>query len=667
MSYDSNTYMSSINRYINSNPDSYYNTNIATKSYYNKDNYTQSTQRSTSSSSSGYSSDVSYIDEQIPPTIKHSPDSIKGTNKQTPQSSKTDIIVDYSSSWFETENNLKIDDYLRQLFTISHKYLASNCEKDSIKGIIVPHAGLKYSGLCSASSYYALRNRNSHIKRIILFCTNHYETGIISTNCKNIIKSYGDKITKSTIEIDTKTIKKITPYLDINNPLFENEHSFFMQIPFIEAITTHCKLIPIIIGNLVLGNESTRKVYKIFSVLLELLKDENTVVICTSDLSHINGQFETKIHNFIYHTIRARDSEILKFIYNKLNGVKDKKGMDLIQDYTTLTNNASCGMFSMYLFAKLMNLYINKYSPALKSGSTSSSQSSSSSSSSSSNVSRYSLKTKKLPVPKLYTRTICYYSSIQRDEIDIFNFNPFQLVKTLDINDTTRSSVSYAGIAITTQPYIDTTKQRRLEHIMSNFEKLSLLTLAREQLFNSLVSQKGGKTYPSGLLSPIYSQVFQLDLGVFVTIHKNNGELRGCVGIVGPSDDIDNTATIGGNIRRYVEEAAIRDSRFQPMDISEYNDVNLNITLLNELKEISLNQYFGDKFILGSDAILVKTDGRSGFFLPSVAKEFNYDKKTLLEQLCMNKIGEKNNCYVNYDAKLYYNEGYDFSETEFIH
>jgi AmmeMemoRadiSam system protein B len=277
--------------------------------------------------------------------------------------SKTELHIDYTSSWFETENGLSIHDYLRLLFTISHKHFASNCEKDTIKGIIVPHAGLRYSGLCAATAYYALRHRKKHIKRIILFCTNHSESDIFTTSAKTVNSFTGvsTSIGSIPIEIDTKIMHKLEPYTTVNNDIFEKEHSFFMQLPFIEAITPKVKLIPLIIGPIIFNKANIARIYKIFNILIDLLQDEKTVIICTSDLSHVNGHFPTKVNSYIYHSIRSKDSETLKFIYNKLNGTKGKRNMDIIQDISELNNSASCGIVAMYLFAKLLNLFSSKY------------------------------------------------------------------------------------------------------------------------------------------------------------------------------------------------------------------------------------------------------------------------------------------------------------------
>jgi uncharacterized protein (TIGR00296 family) len=265
---------------------------------------------------------------------------------------------------------------------------------------------------------------------------------------------------------------------------------------------------------------------------------------------------------------------------------------------------------------------------------------------------------------KLYSRTVCYYTSLQRKYIDLYNFTPFQLTKTFDILNESSQSISYAGIVFTSQPYIQLHKHRKIDSMLSQFEKLSLLNMAREKLYIELF-KKSPINYihiPSNLISPLYSQSYKLNLGIFTTIYKNNVELRGCIGTT-DTDDIE--TTIESNISKFIVESAFNDSRFNHLDISEYNNIELSITILYKLKPISVNDYYSDKFIMGKDGILLKQDNRSGYILPSIIKELKYTKQELLEQLFINNLGLSGIEFCLKDnTELYYNEGFEFNEKE---
>ena len=145
----------------------------------------------------------------MPSSVKSKLPSWSPRNTSTPASYKTISGVK------------SLEMYLKRLFQIARDNLQCNLNKDTTKAILVPHAGIKYSGICSASAYYELHNRTTRITRIILLCTNHPSEAdkvgyagntdrinIIGTNYSKIA-SY--RIGKSKLSIDTKTMEKLKP------------------------------------------------------------------------------------------------------------------------------------------------------------------------------------------------------------------------------------------------------------------------------------------------------------------------------------------------------------------------------------------------------------------------------------------------------------------------
>jgi AmmeMemoRadiSam system protein A/AmmeMemoRadiSam system protein B len=580
-----------------------------------------------------------------PKSIKSIPNKKKTTTTTSKSSiSKTTTFTPpYETDWFATENGLTLEMYLKRLFIIARDNLSCNLNKDTTKAILVPHAGIRYSGLCSASAYYELYNRTNKITKIILLCTHHQPPS--TPEGINIIGTSYSKITsyrtaKPKLSIDTKTMEKLSPYIEINDKAFNDEHAFFNQIPFIETIAPDAAICPLLIGNMALNANNHYKIKEILQILKRLAERDGTVVICTSDLSHINGHFEHKINTYIPQNIRRSDSEILQFLYNVAGGSKSRTSK--IDELLLIQNSPACGMMAMYLFGKLLNLIAKDTN-----GFSSSDSSDSNSSGDSSTTARIR------NMNSFNSRVSCYYTSQMRQHINIFDFDKMDLIPHLDntdLNNSLNSSVSYSGVVFTSQPNIQIRKMRKIDMLCSEYEKIALLGLAREQLYYKLLGTK----IPDGLIRVIASPVFQLNLGVFTTLYKK-GELRGCIGTLEPSDE----DTIESNVKKYVIDSAFRDSRFPtPVAMSEFNMLEFSITILYKLKPITLNEYFGSKFVLGRDGILVARGQKRGYFLPSVAKEFGYDKQTLLEQLCSNKMGNSSKeCFRGYDAKLFYNEG----------
>ena len=168
---------------------------------------------------------------------------------------------------------------------------------------------------------------------------------------------------------------------------------------------------------------------------------------------------------------------------------------------------------------------------------------------------------------------------------------------------------------------------------------------------------------PTNLIRSINAQVFSLELGVFTTLQNKDGKLRGCVGTLETGNDEFN---IESNVKKYVIEAAIHDSRFAPINMTEFYRLDISITVLYNLAPITLNQYFTNKFQLGRDGILMKLGKTQGYFLPSVAADLGLkssEKNKLLDELCRHKVAgcDTKTAFCKYsNVQLFYNEGLEF-------
>ena len=158
----------------------------------------------------------------------------------------------YSNSWFQTEDKLSLASYIKKLFSIVRSNLSCNVEANTTKAILVPHAGIKYSGLCAASAYYELTNRTQPIKNIILLCTSHINLSG-SVGVLNIMAPRFNKIRPSKkghfLSVDTQFIDKIKHLMGMDNldgTHFQEEHSFFNQIPFLEIVAPNARICPVV-------------------------------------------------------------------------------------------------------------------------------------------------------------------------------------------------------------------------------------------------------------------------------------------------------------------------------------------------------------------------------------------------------------------------------------
>jgi len=121
----------------------------------------------------------------------------------------------------------------------------------------------------------------------------------------------------------------------------------------------------------------------------------------------------------------------------------------------------------------------------------------------------------------------------------------------------------------------------------------------------------------------------EIKLGLFVTLHKN-GALRGCIGVIEP---VESLKTGIGKIARL---AAFKDSRFAPLTRDEFDQVDLEISLLSrpEKFEYGTAEELAQGLVPFKDGVIIKKGSRQATFLPQVWQQLP-DAASFLSQLCI--------------------------------
>ena len=169
------------------------------------------------------------------------------------------------------------------------------------RAFIVPHAGYMYSGY-TASLAYTL-SKKSHAKRVVVVGPSHrvgfkgvsvadYEA--FQTPC-GILR--GD-------ERFAKALSAKRGYGFLAEA-HEKEHSTEVQLPFINHYIPQMKVV-----ELIYGEESKDT---LVALMVRLLKDPNTLLIVSSDLSHFYDQADAQKRDFIcLDAVERRDASRLK-------------------------------------------------------------------------------------------------------------------------------------------------------------------------------------------------------------------------------------------------------------------------------------------------------------------------------------------------------------------
>jgi AmmeMemoRadiSam system protein A len=128
--------------------------------------------------------------------------------------------------------------------------------------------------------------------------------------------------------------------------------------------------------------------------------------------------------------------------------------------------------------------------------------------------------------------------------------------------------------------------------------------------------------------------------GAFVTLHKQ-GMLRGCIGRM--KADIPLIEVV----RDMAIAAAFEDPRFPPLDIREFDSIDIEISVLSPFEPCK-----PEEVIPGEHGVYIIKGYRSGVFLPQVAPEQGWDRQQLLENLCR-KAGLEQGAYLSAESKLF--------------
>jgi MEMO1 family protein len=175
-------------------------------------------------------------------------------------------------------------------------------------------------------------------------------------------------------------------------------------------------------------------------------------------------------------------------------------------------------------------------------------------------------------------------------------------------------------------------------------EKSQLLKISRSALESYIKTGKLPDLDP-GTLSPS----LKIPAGAFVSLYMG-GRLRGCIGNFSPSDPL--YAVVEG----MTVAAATRDRRFAPVEPSELQYIEIEISVLTPLHKISSIE----EFELGRHGIYMTLEGKSGTYLPQVAASTGWNTEEFLGHCAREKAGIGWDGWK--DAELYTYEAIIFGE-----
>jgi len=124
-------------------------------------------------------------------------------------------------------------------------------------------------------------------------------------------------------------------------------------------------------------------------------------------------------------------------------------------------------------------------------------------------------------------------------------------------------------------------------------------------------------------VEPLPQHLQTAHAGAFVSLHRRDGELRGCIGFITAERPLPET------VADAAIAAATRDTRFPPVGVAELPELVLEVSLLSPAEPIR-----ADEVEVGRHGLILRKGWRTGLLLPQVPITWGWDRATYLEQLC---------------------------------
>ncbi|MDZ4676005.1 MAG: AmmeMemoRadiSam system protein A [Oligoflexia bacterium] len=131
-----------------------------------------------------------------------------------------------------------------------------------------------------------------------------------------------------------------------------------------------------------------------------------------------------------------------------------------------------------------------------------------------------------------------------------------------------------------------------------------------------------GKTM-SKQLKQVLDPRWEHKTGLFITL-KKSGNIRGSMGL------LDSNTTLAETLFEVAGTAATHDSRHPPIEENEIKDLEINVTLLSEIKKLKS----ADDIKIKQTGLIISRGANRAVLLPHVASDNNWSSEQFLEACC---------------------------------
>ncbi len=209
--------------------------------------------------------------------------------------------------------------------------------------LIVPHAGIIYSGKVAASAFSLLKGKN--YQRVILLGASHYyffQEAAIDDSSFWETPLGQVPLDKNLIQFLLKNSKNIS----LNSQVHRPEHDLEVEVIFLQKVLSSFKIVPILVS------QPTKETIEELAKKLEEKFDHQTLLVVSTDLSHYpKGEIAKLV-----------DKKTIEVILNGDPLFFEKKVSEIEEKFASEIETAICGVSAVRVgltFGKLLG--IEKY------------------------------------------------------------------------------------------------------------------------------------------------------------------------------------------------------------------------------------------------------------------------------------------------------------------
>ena len=172
-------------------------------------------------------------------------------------------------------------------------------ELPEVEAVVAPHAGYVYSGPIAAHAFAALAERGP-VRRILLLGPAHTVPfrGIAAPAWDGFATPLG----VVPVDVEARAAIAHLPQVIVDNVPHAREHALEVELPFIQVLYPGVPVLPLVVG------EATPEEV---AEVIDLLEDEGTAIVISSDLSHYEPYEQARMHD----AMTARRIEALDYVH----------------------------------------------------------------------------------------------------------------------------------------------------------------------------------------------------------------------------------------------------------------------------------------------------------------------------------------------------------------